>query len=461
MIPKTRSVVSLREYKPLAKSQTSPGKPVRKKSLHDFHIISHFIHRLQLIYNAQNFVSASIVFTGFFSVVYEFDQLRDDFVNMFLSSVVTVLTIIYLAMIGMEIRIDKILKKIQTNYLVRKAKTRNWFSLYILMLVIHPNYMFNRAKLLDEKFSSENCRQSYFRRNFNDYLFLFQATVHLLKVLTNLMCISMFAQPATENFSRFFNFSSSRSFVVKCFLKENTLFALSSFLTLMAFYFALVFCITEAPITVHPDKYNLGFQHTHSFLEAWYFSSVCLVLFGYGDKVPQSYLGKIFTMIASYIGAFLLPLVTFAVYELVKFTFAENSISKCAKKQELMIRREGIISRAIQIFSLPNLNNTANEGDPVFNSVHERFPDELRNEMNYLRENFKKTEETLWQTQEDEAPILPDLLMVLSEDLLREVDTSISWDWQMKNEHFSINERSADVIMENDQNRRQICNLPQ
>jgi hypothetical protein len=425
MTPNKPSPLYLSDEKPLAKSDGKARLSRRKQTFHHFHMAFYFIQKLRLVYKVQSTVSATIVFAGFFSVLYEFDQLRDDKVNMFMSLTVSVMTMIYLAMHWMEVRTDLITQKLQTNFLAKETEGFSWPWLQTVALAIHPNYLFYRSRILDERFSHSYHRQFSFQRNFNDYLFLFQCTVQLLMVVNNQLRLSMFAQPRTERLSRLFNLSYNRSYVIKCLLKNDTLFFLASFLVSMAFYFTLIFCVTEAPITIHPEKHNLGFQMTHSFLEAWYFSWTCLMIFGYGDKVPQTHLGRVFAMFASIIGACALPFVTIAVYQFVQLSQVEKQALACSKKQRLMVLKERIVSIASGILHLTKLQKFFEEERPSFVEGCKKIPVESELNMRYLREGLKATESKIWSLEKEEEHSIPDLLQFLTDQLHNEVDQAV------------------------------------
>ena len=307
--------------------------------------LSSFIHeKTRLLFRFQICVAASIIMSSFFSSYYEFDQFSDKLGGMILSINVSFLTFLFTGLRWIEIWLDTVKKKIDVNVESGLKPTQSYYLRWILSVffLIHPNILTYRLQITTEYAFSRSYQHSSFKRNFNDYLFIFQLTLIMGKILINILRLSRFSKPRIHRLSRICGFSCTRSFVFKCHLLKDTLITLASIICLLGFYFSLVFCVTEAPVAMLEKRSDEFFSEPFNFLEAWYFVSGTFLLYGTGDIVVGSHLGAFFASFCCYIGAFNVPFIAVAIERKIKMSQAQEKAFKVEHYQKLLLEKKSL-----------------------------------------------------------------------------------------------------------------------
>lgn len=304
---------------------------------------SSFIHeKSRLLFRFQMILAISLAMSGFFSCHYEFDRLSESSTGTMLSMNVTFLTFLFTGLCWIEIWLDIVKKKTDANVVSELKPTQSYFLRWALSMpfLVHPNLLTYRLQITTESAFSRTHSRSTFKRNFNDYLLLIQLTLIMGKLLIGILRLSRFAKPRVHRLSRICGFSCTRSFVFKCHLFKDTLLTLLLMLCLLSFYFTIVFCITEAPVTLLENRAVDFFTDPFNLLESWVFVGGTLLLYGSGDIMVGSYLGACFATCCCYIGAFIIPFIAVAIERRMKMSQSQEKAFKVEHYQKFLLQKK-------------------------------------------------------------------------------------------------------------------------
>jgi hypothetical protein len=376
--------------------------------------ISSFLHeKTRVLYQFQICVTFAIIMSSFCSIVYESDQLSDHFSGILLSVNGSFLTLMFIGLRCAEIWLDTMKRKSEVNIESEVEINSAYLFRYLssLLFLVHPNYLTYRLQIIDEQAFSRKPRSTIFRRNFNDYLFLFQTTMLVGKVIVNFLRLSRFSRPRIHRLSRICGFSCTTAFVFKCHLLKDTLITLVAVLCILGFYFSLVFCVTEAPVTMLNEWSTDFFSEPFNFMEAWYFVSGVFLLYGSGDIVVGSYLGVFFATVCSYIGAFNVPFIAVAIERKIKMSQAEEKAYKIENYRSILLKKRKFEEKIRSFISIHTETLQLLDNDRIsIGSKLESLPPFYQQHIHKFQSKFIELEGELDKAAEPTEEDTPDLL---------------------------------------------------
>ena len=103
----------------------------------------------------------------------------------------------------------------------------------------------------------------------------------MIKLLINITYKSQYATARSQRVCDLFGCEASRSYIIKCLIKDSPLYYISITLFIAVFFFGYCGMVAEAPL----DRLNLGFQE-YTFVNALWVAMGTFFTSGYGDILP-------------------------------------------------------------------------------------------------------------------------------------------------------------------------------
>jgi hypothetical protein len=410
---------------------------------HNNHQTDFCYEKIYVVRQLQNLVTVSIIMAGYFSSVYEFNQLQSTPPCVVLSTMVTFLTVLYFIIRILEVRLNRLVSIIEINTIAKVSIFGKYMIKWIpsVVFLVHPNYLFYRVRIFEENYTTKQMLSSSFRRNFNEYLFIFQITLLFGKFFINILRMSDFSKSRVRRLTRIFHFACSTKFVLKCHLRQNTLKTVLAFLIIVCVYLTIVFCVTEAPLTTIPNNSGNFFSEAYNILESLYFCFGTLLLFGNGEILASSNFGKLVCAIACYAGAFAIPTIALSVQNKFKMNEAQGKVAKLQYLKDLITEKESIISQVTLIlFQNEDLIKDFVRKDMRKDAKIQRFSVVDQSKLHILRERFRRFYFKLKNAMEPPDAQIAHMLT----QLVGEMNSKIEILQGLKNlDHSIITEKSA------------------
>lgn len=325
---KKQSIVNQRRHEfdqkiSLMRSKTS----LKKLSLADVTIAGHtelsnlLLNKYLFAISVENALSLCIFFTSYFAFIYESDHTSNEDVFYFLSALVTFLTLVFVVVRFFLFRLHKLHLLAKNRYFESNNFEREVFlgTIAIIMYIVHPNMLFFRKKWIAEHcFMYTSPHFYYFKRNFNEYLFIFQFHVHLVKIIKNYLSRSVYANDSTERISDMFGFRRTYVYITKCLIKENNMIYFVYLLAIIIFYLGVMLRILE--FAVYPVSSAIG----DLFTASWN-SAIVVFTIGYGDLFPYTYFGRLIVIEVCFFAAIVLSFITSQFLTLLKLNDPEQA----------------------------------------------------------------------------------------------------------------------------------------
>jgi hypothetical protein len=335
-------------------------------------------HKFYFALAMENALSICIFFTSYFAFVYESDHTSNEDVFYFLSALVSCLTMMYVVVRLFLFRLHKLHLLSKSRYFNNSSFRRELLlgSIAVAVYLIHPNMLFFRKQwIVEHCFTYSSPYFYYFRRNFNEYLFIFQFHVHIWKIIKNYLSSTVYAKDSTERISDMFGFNRNYVYIIKCLIKENNMMYFVILLAVIIFYMGVLLRIVEYP--VYPTGSSIGDLFTASWL-----SSVVVFTIGYGDIFPYTYFGRIIVIEVCFLSAIVLSFVTSQFLALFKLNDAEQASQSLQSNISLRQRMQAAAS-ALMIYSYRSIQRVSHQ-PKIFRSF-------LNFKLDGAKRNFKQS----------------------------------------------------------------------
>lgn len=273
---------------------------------------SFMFQKYLLLRNFRSMVSISLIFLGFFAYKMEFDQTRSESEAreyLLWCSGFTIILFILNILEGIIIKKRNdakiILKDIQEEKLIK-------YIFRMIFSLIHPNILCFRQKWINEHTYNGGEIVFKFKRNFNEYLYLFQFTWLYFHFWKTISVNTIWASDSSDRIVRMIGFRLSNLFLLKSVMRNARKLAVISILIGTLFYYTLALNIIESPL-FYLDEIDGGYKaFIYPSISLWN-TMITLFTIGYGDLAVVTYLGRIFVSVLTILAGIILSFVTVAM----------------------------------------------------------------------------------------------------------------------------------------------------
>lgn len=292
----------------------------RKRKYEDTSLTKFLFHRYLLLRNFKAILSISLIFLGYFAYRFEFDQTISEEDGAYLYVLVSLFTLLLIVLQVLEIRILK-----QRNQAKKKLREVHLYEpinylVLVSISIIHPNHLFFRKKLIDEKTYNGSSETFVFRRNFNEFLYIFQLTWLYFQFLKTFLVNSIWYSDQSDRISRMIGFRLSDLYVIKCLIRDQKKVTCIIALLGSLFYYMIALTVVEGPL-FYMEDIGQGYKNfIYPSVSLW-FTVVTLPSIGFGDQYVVTDFGRIFVSFLGIFGNILLTFVTVAI--IFDFSFGE------------------------------------------------------------------------------------------------------------------------------------------
>jgi len=314
------------------------------------------LNKYLFVNSVENVLSISILFTSYFAFIYESDHTSNEDVFYFMSALVTSLTLVFVVLRFFLFKLHKLHLLAKNRFFESNNFEREILlgGMALLAYLIHPNMLFFRKKwILEHCYTSTSPYFYYFKRNFNEYLFLFQFHVHLIKLIKNYLTRSVYANDSTERISDMFGFKRGYIYVTKCMIKENNIMYFVYLLAIMIFYLGVMLRVVE--FAVYPSGSAIG----DLFAASWN-STIVIFTIGYGDLFPFTYFGRLFVIEVCFFAAIVLSFVTSQFLTLLKLNAAEQA-SQNLQNNVILRQRMSDAASVLLVYTYRSIRKVAKQ----------------------------------------------------------------------------------------------------
>lgn len=116
------------------------------------------------------------------------------------------------------------------------------------MSIIHPNNIFFRKKWIDEETYNGDDNILTFRRNFNEYLYLWQLTWLYFQYLKTLSVNTIWASDSSDRIVRYVGFRLTDLYILKSLMRDSKKITVFIILLSTMFYYMIALTVVESPL---------------------------------------------------------------------------------------------------------------------------------------------------------------------------------------------------------------------
>ncbi len=212
------------------------------------------------------------------------------------------------------------------------------YVLRMLVSLIHPNYLFYQKKWFNENTYNGSDDVPTFKRNFNEYLYIFQFTWLFFQFFRTVFLNTLWSNDSSDRVVRMIGFRLSTLYILKCLMRDSRKLTVFTILISTIFYFTITLHVVESPLFYLPyidDGYK---SFVYASISLWN-TMITIFTIGYGDIFVVTYLGRIFVSILTILSGIILSFVTVAMT--IDFDFDESDrkaftlVNSVALKEEV------------------------------------------------------------------------------------------------------------------------------
>lgn len=307
------------EHKKIPMFQT---KYVKRETNHEDSSKTNYIHQKMIfVMNLKTMIAITLMFLGYFANYFEIDRTRERGIAIFiyifvsiLTGLIIILTLIESYLYAAKNRGKKVLQEaVPVDYRV--------LCLRLICLIIHPNLIFFRDQYITEWHYGATYDVPEFKRDFNEYLFLFQFTYLYFIVVQSAIYNTKWANDSSDRITRMVGFRITLLYLIKCLMRDLKKTVALSAMAATIFYYTIVLKVTEGPRYVMEsgaiDYYYFAYPAI-----TWWNTIMTFFTIGYGDTFVTTYFGRIFISFLTIISGIILSFVTVSMT--IDFNFGET-----------------------------------------------------------------------------------------------------------------------------------------
>lgn len=271
-----------------------------------------YFQQFLVLRNLRSLISISLIFLGFFAYRFEFDQTTPEEDGIYLYIFVSIFTLILIIMTIIE---KVIMAKRNSSKVILKEVSgeQTWFIiLQFLASIIHPNNLFFRKKWITEETYNGDDNILSFKRNFNEYLYLWQLTFLYFQYLKTLSVNTIWASDSSDRIVRYVGFRLTNLYILKCLMRDSKKITVFIILLSTMFYYMIALTVVESPL-YYLDFIQDGYKaFIYPSIALWN-TMITLFTIGYGDIYVVTYFGRIFVAVLTILAGIILSFVTVAM----------------------------------------------------------------------------------------------------------------------------------------------------
>lgn len=298
--------------------------------------VAKFNHRkLTFIRDYISMISITLIFFGYFAIQYEFDPVKSEDDAYALLAFVSLLTLVLILVeVAEKVVIVRRLSDRKTRKSIKASRLLLWV-VKLICLIVHPNPIFFRKKWIDEHVYAGGFVIDFIRRNFNEYLFLFQFTFLLGQLAIGWVQSFDFNNDEAQRIKRAFSIKSTYRFLLRSLYAESKVYAFMIMTLCCWIYFTICIKVIESPTSNYAAFPASARNLRYTSLSLWYVVNTYLFI-GFHDIKVITYLGRIFAALLMLSSIFLNAGLFATLY---KVLFRDNS-ALTALKDRIVGRKE-------------------------------------------------------------------------------------------------------------------------
>ena len=284
--------------------------------------ITNYLHqKMMFVANLKALTAITLMFVGYFAYYYEVDRTRSRDMAVFMYTFVTILSVFMLVLTIVEYYLY--LARNREKKILQESILENniLFALKMIVYLIHPNMLFFRKQYMSELTFDGTYQVPSFKRDFNQYLYMFQFTFMYFVVLKKIVYNTMWANDSSDRITRMVGFRITPLYLVKCLMRDaRKNVALGSMFTTF-FYYMIILKIVEGPL-FYDENMAVDYQQlAYPSITLWN-AMITFFTIGYGDVNVVTYFGRIYVVFLAIISAIILSFITVAMT--IDFDFGDT-----------------------------------------------------------------------------------------------------------------------------------------
>lgn len=321
-----------------------PTEYVKSETNHEDSSNTNFIsQKIIYVMNLKAMIAISLMFMGYFAYYYEVDQTRSRDLAIFIYIFISILTGLIIVVVCVEsylYRAKNRIKKILQEAVVESS----WmFGLKILCFIIHPNIIFFRDKYIREWYYGASYKVPEFKRNFNEYLFIFQFTYLYFIVAQAVIYNTMWANDSSDRITRMVGFRINLLYLIKCLMRDAKKTVAISAMTATLLYYTIMLKVAEGPRYINENGSVDYRSFAYPAVTLWN-AMVTFFTIGYGDVWVSTYFGRTFISFLALISGIILSFITVSMT--IDFDFGDTDKKAFVLINSVELKREVDVAAA-------------------------------------------------------------------------------------------------------------------